>query len=68
MITEGKATRIHHIGVNVKDVEGDDVCMGIKHNTHKDSLEGVCSFIDPNEVTLPLEFMMPVKGRVNPLK
>jgi len=42
--------------------------MGVKHDVHKDSLEGMCNFIDPNKVSLPLEFMMPVEGRENPLE
>jgi len=34
----------------------------------KDSLEGICNFIDPNDATLPLEFMQPVEGKDNPLE
>jgi len=52
----------YHIG------KARDAGMDIKHDTHKDSLEGMCNFIDPNKVSLPLEFMMPVEGRENPLE
>jgi len=42
--------------------------LRVERETHKDSLEGMCNFIDPDDVSLPLEFMMPVEGRKNPLE
>ena len=41
--------------------------LKVERETHKDSLEGMCNFIDPEDAALPLEFMMPVEGRENPL-
>ena len=52
----------YHIG------KAKDAGMSVTHDPHKDSLEGICNFIDPNKVALPLEFMMPVEGRHNPLE
>jgi len=42
--------------------------MGIKLGQHKGALEGMCNFINPEDVALPLEFMMPVEGHENPLE
>jgi catechol 2,3-dioxygenase-like lactoylglutathione lyase family enzyme len=52
----------YHIG------KARDGGMGIKLDHHRDALEGICNFINPEDVALPLEFMMPVEGRKNPLE
>ena len=42
--------------------------MRVKLEEPRDSLEGICNFIVPEDAHIPLEFMQPVEGRVNPLE
>ena len=42
--------------------------MRVKLEEPRDSLEGICNFIVPEDAHIPLEFMQPVEGRENPLE
>ena len=42
--------------------------MKVMMEKPRDSLEGVCNFIMPEDAHIPIEFMQPVEGRKNPLE
>jgi len=72
-IVNKKGEGISHIAFETTNLDyqvgkAREVGMAVILNQHKDALEGVCNFIDPEDVALPLEFMMPVEGRKNPLE
>jgi catechol 2,3-dioxygenase-like lactoylglutathione lyase family enzyme len=63
---------ISHIALETKDLADQldharAVGLNILYEENKDALEGVCNFISPEDVGLPLEFMQAVKARKNPL-
>ena len=41
--------------------------MRLTTDKPKDALEGICSFVVPEDARIRLEFMQPVEGRENPL-
>ena len=72
-IVNKKGEGISHIAFETTDIDyhigkAREAGMGVKMDVPKDALEGVCNFIDPEDVALPLEFMMPVEGHDNPLE
>lgn len=72
-IINKKGEGISHIAFETTDLDyhigkARENRMGVILNDHRDALEGICNFINPEDVALPLEFMMPVEGRKNPLQ
>ena len=63
---------ISHISFETTDLDymmqqAEDAGMEAKFGVHRDALEGVCNFIQPNDARIPIEFMQAVEGRDNPL-
>ncbi|MBS3788635.1 VOC family protein [Candidatus Bipolaricaulota bacterium] len=72
-IINSKGEGISHIALETTDLDyhvnkAEQAGLEVQREEHKDSLEGKCNFIDPEDATLPLEFMQPVEGRENPLE
>ena len=68
-----KGEGISHIAFETTNLDyhmdkAEDVGFRRTRDEAKDSLEGICNFINPNDATLPLEFMQPVEGKDNPLE
>ena len=64
---------ISHISFETTDLDymlgkAKDAGMRVRFEEHRDALEGVCNFIAPEDAHLPLEFMMAVEGKDNPLE
>ena len=62
---------ISHIALETTDLaatlEGvKEAGMRVLNDEPKDALEGICSFIAPEDARFPLEFMQPVEGRKDP--
>ena len=63
---------ISHIAFETTDLEymverAKKAGMRLMADKPKDALEGICSFVVPEDARIPLEFMQPVEGRENPL-
>ena len=64
---------ISHVAFEVTDLaaitdKAKAAGMRLKMEEPRDSLEGICNFIVPEDARIPLEFMQPVEGRKNPLE
>jgi len=64
---------ISHIAFEVTDLaeitdKAKAAGMRFKSEEPRDALEGICNFLVPEDARIPLEFMQPVEGRVNPLE
>jgi catechol 2,3-dioxygenase-like lactoylglutathione lyase family enzyme len=64
---------ISHISFETTDLDymldkAKDAGMRVRFDEHRDALEGVCNFVAPEDAHLPLEFMMAVEGKDNPLE
>lgn len=64
---------ISHISFETTDLDymldkAKDAGMRVRFEEHRDALEGLCNFIAPEDAHLPLEFMMAVEGKDNPLE
>lgn len=72
-IINSKTEGITHISFEVEQLDSSlrharDLGVNILLDDNRDALEGICNFLDPEQVALPLEFMQPVEGRQNPLE
>ena len=64
---------ISHIAFEVTDLaqitdKAKAAGMRFRSEEPKDALEGICNFLVPEDAHIPLEFMQPVEGQVNPLE
>jgi len=72
-IINSKVEGITHISFEVEQLDAAleharELGVDVLLEDNRDALEGVCNFLDPEQVALPLEFMQPVEGRKNPLE
>ena len=63
---------ISHISFETTDLDymmqqAEDAGMRAKFDEHRDALEGMCNFVEPDDARIPIEFMEAVEGRENPL-
>ena len=63
---------VSHISFETTDLDymmekAEKAGMRRKFEEHREALEGVCNFIVPEDAHIPIEFMMPVEGREDPL-
>jgi catechol 2,3-dioxygenase-like lactoylglutathione lyase family enzyme len=71
-VVNGFGEGISHISFETTDLDhmmdqAQDAGMRAKFDVHRDALEGVCNFIEPDDARIPIEFMQAVEGRDNPL-